>query len=166
MDQPGETGQAESRVRRGIIWPMSDPGLLVSALDRAGYRLTGPRRAVADLVAEQSGHFTAADLLSAAQQRRLGIGRATIFRSLDLFLELSLLERLDLPTGEHAYVPCEPAHHHHLVCSVCGISQEIGDSGIQSAIDRIERQTGFQVERHRLELFGRCPDCRGTQRPT
>ena len=82
---------------------------LVAALDRAGYRLTEPRRAVAELIAAREGHFTAADLLDDAKARRLGIGRATIFRALDLFTELSVLERLDLPTGEHAYVPCEPA---------------------------------------------------------
>jgi Fur family transcriptional regulator, ferric uptake regulator len=140
---------------------MSDLGPLVEALARAGYRVTEPRRAIAGLVAEQDGHFTAADLVSAAGRRRLGIGRATIFRALDLFLELNLLERLDLPSGDHAYVPCEPSHHHHVVCSACGQAREVDDSGIQSVVEEIERQTGFRIERHRLELFGVCPGCRG-----
>ena len=52
--------------------------------------------------------------------RRLGIGRATIFRTLDVLVDLQAVERLDLPTGDHAYVACEPAHHHHVVCSNCG----------------------------------------------
>src|SRR3712207_8759004 len=85
---------------------------LVRALDTAGYRLTEPRRAVADLIAGRRGHFTAADLVAEAKARRLDIGRATIFRALELFTELNLVERLDLPNGEHAYVECARAHHH------------------------------------------------------
>ena len=68
---------------------------LVDALDGAGYRLTEPRRAVAQLIAAREGHLTAADLLDDARARRVGIGRATVFRALDLFTELDLLERLD-----------------------------------------------------------------------
>ena len=133
---------------------------LVAALERAGYRPTEPRRAVAALIASREGHFTAADLLDDARTRRLRIGRATIFRALDLFTELSVLERLDLPSGEHAYVPCEPAHHHHIVCSTCGRVTEVDDVGLADAVEVIERRTGWQVESHRLELYGRCPRCR------
>ena len=91
---------------------------MIAALDDAGYRLTGRRREVTELIAAREGHFTAADLILDARSRRLGIGRATIFRALELLTELKLLERLDLPEGEHAYVTCEPSHHHHVVCSV------------------------------------------------
>ncbi len=137
---------------------------LVAAMDSAGYRLTEPRRAVAELIAAREGHFSAADLLDDARVRRLGIGRATVFRSLDLLTELGVLERLELPNGEHAYVPCEPVHHHHVVCSRCGRVTEIDDRGLTAAVEDIERATGWQVEGHRLELYGRCPRCR-TRRP-
>jgi Fur family ferric uptake transcriptional regulator len=138
---------------------------LVAALDSAGYRLTEPRRAIAELIAGREGHFTAADLLDDSEARRLRIGRATIFRALELLTELNVLERLDLPTGEHAYVPCDPTHHHHVVCSDCGRVTEVSDLGLSSAIEDIERRTGWQVDSHRLELYGRCPRCR-TRRPT
>ncbi len=131
----------------------------MAALDRAGYRLTEPRRAVAELIVAREGHFSAADLLDDARARRLDIGRATVFRALDLFTELSMLERLDLPTGEHAYVPCEPAgHHHHIVCSGCGRVTEIEEVGL--ALEDVQRRTGWLVDSHRLELYGRCPRCR------
>ena len=149
-----------------MILGIMDAEPLVAALDQAGYRLTEPRRAVAEMIAAREGHFTAADLLDDAKARRLGIGRATIFRALDLFTELNVLERLDLPTGEHAYVPCEPAHHHHhIVCSTCGRVTEVDDDGLAGAVEEIQRRTGWQVESHRLELYGRCPRCR-TSRPS
>jgi Fur family ferric uptake transcriptional regulator len=132
---------------------------LVTALDRAGYRVTEPRRAVAGLIAERDGHFTAADLVAEAGRQRLGIGRATIFRALDVLLELGAVERIDLPTGEHAYVGCEPAHHHHVVCSRCGRTSEIGDAGLRAFVEDVGRRTGYAIDTHRVELFGLCPSC-------
>jgi Fur family ferric uptake transcriptional regulator len=141
----------------------TDP--LVDALDAAGYRLTEPRRVVADLVASRSGHFTANDLIADARARDLDIGRATVFRALDLFTELEVLERIDLPTGDHAYVSCLPdRHHHHVVCERCGRVTEVGDLGLGDALDAMERASGWRVERHRLELYGRCPECQGPRR--
>jgi Fur family ferric uptake transcriptional regulator len=134
-----------------------------AALGRAGYRLTGPRRAVAELIATREGHFTAADLVAEAGRRRLGIGRATVFRSLDLLIDLGVVERLDLPSGDHAYVACEPSHHHHVVCSRCGRAVEIHDAGLRSLIEDVAARTGYTVETHRLELFGVCPACRAAE---
>jgi len=133
---------------------------LAQTVTHAGYRLTKPRRAVADLIGSRSGHFTAADLLVDARRRQLSLGRATLFRNLDLFTELGALERLDLPNGEHAYVACEPEqHHHHVVCRNCGKSVEVEDSGLQSVVAEIARRSGYNIDGHRLELFGTCPKC-------
>lgn len=138
---------------------MVESRAIVAALEGAGYRLTGPRRALAHLIASRTGHFTAEDLLAESARSRGGAGRATIFRALDVLAELGLVERLDLPSGEHAFVACEPAHHHHVVCSSCGRSIEVGDHGLESVAGQIGRETGWRVETHRLELFGLCPDC-------
>jgi Fur family ferric uptake transcriptional regulator len=138
---------------------VADPRSIVAALDRAGYRQTAPRRALAAIVADQTGHFTAAELIAATHTRRLGIGRATIFRTLDVLVEVGAVERLDLPSGEHAYVRCEPAHHHHVVCSRCGRTAGIDDAGLRSVVGEVARQTGYRVDEHRLELFGLCPTC-------
>jgi Fur family ferric uptake transcriptional regulator len=136
-----------------------DPTSIVTILDRAGYRLTEPRRSLAAMVANRAGHFTAVQLLAEARSRRLGVGRATVFRTLEVLEELGAVERLDLPSGEHAYVACEPEHHHHVVCSQCGRTDEIDDTGLRAAVRDIARRTGYRVDVHRLELFGLCPAC-------
>jgi Fur family ferric uptake transcriptional regulator len=132
------------------------------ALDRGGYRLTDARRAVTAIIDGRDGHFTAADLVAEARGRRLGVGRATVFRTLDALVDLQAVERLDLPSGEHAYVACEPIHHHHVVCSRCGRSRDIDDAGLRRVVRDIARRTGFRIDDHRLELFGLCPDCQAT----
>ena len=136
---------------------------IVAVLDRAGYRLTAPRRSLATLIASHDGHFTAAELATEARAGRLGVGRATIFRTLDVLEGLGAVERLDLPSGEHAYVVCEPAHHHHVVCSRCGRTDEIDDAGLRLVVREVTRRTGYRIDEHRLELFGLCPACHARQ---
>jgi len=133
---------------------------LLNALADARVRSTEPRRAVAELIASRNGHFTARELVDDAAGLRVGVGRATVFRALELFVDLGLVERLDLPSGEHAYVACEPTHHHHVVCSRCGRSAEVEDCGMAEVAREVARRTGYRIERHRMELFGVCPECR------
>ena len=140
---------------------MSDSTTPIEALEAAGYRITRPRRSVSELTSGRTGTFSAAELEADARRRRLRVGRATIFRALELFVELGVVERLDLPSGEHAYIRCEPAHHHHLVCSRCGRAEEVADAGLQEVTETIARRTGFRIDTHRLELFGLCPTCVG-----
>ncbi|MFI5225290.1 MAG: Fur family transcriptional regulator [Candidatus Limnocylindrales bacterium] len=140
----------------------SDP--IVDAIGQAGHRVTAPRRAVARLIADHDGHFTVSELEAAARDRRLGISRATLFRALELLTELGVVERLDLPSGEHAYVPCAPAHHHHVICSRCGRSAEVEDCGVGEAVQEIARRSGYRIDAHRLELFGLCRHCQAMAR--
>ena len=136
-----------------------DTTSIVKALDGAGYRLTEPRRSLAALIATRDGHFTAGDLIDEARARHLGVGRATVFRTLEVLEALGAVERLDLPSGDHAYVVCERAHHHHVVCSRCGRTNEIDDAGLRVVVSEVARRTGYRVDDHRLELFGMCPAC-------
>jgi Fur family ferric uptake transcriptional regulator len=137
---------------------------IIRALEGAGYQATPNRRLVAQLVASTDGHFTAADLLERSRRERVTIGRATVFRALELLTTLRVVERLDLPSGSHAYVLCDPdQHHHHLICSSCGRSEDVADGELAGLIERIGRRSGYQIEAHRLELFGMCPRCAGAE---
>ena len=99
---------------------MTEPTAVQAALDDAGYRLTGRaarspthRRAGTGRSPPPTWSRTPGTAASASVARRSS-GRSTSLAELDA------VERLDLPTGEHAYVACEPIHHHHVVCSSCG----------------------------------------------
>lgn len=139
---------------------MTQAERITQVLEGAGYQATPNRRLVAELVAASGGHFTAADLLERGRRERVKIGRATIFRALELLTSLRVVERLDLPSGTHAYVLCDPtAHHHHLVCSSCGRSEDVADGDLAGLVEEIGRRNGYRIESHRLELFGVCPAC-------
>ena len=122
-------------------------------------RITAPRRALVEMIGARRGHFTAADLITDAESRNVKIGRATVFRTLDLLAEQGSLERLDLPSGEHAYVACAPQqHHHHVVCRRCARSVEVADHGLKAVVQQIGVKSGYVIESHRLELYGLCPE--------
>lgn len=139
---------------------MNGAGALIDSVGQAGHRLTTPRRLVAELVAAREGHFTAADLVADARRQRRAIGRASVFRALELFTELGLVERVDLPTGDHAYVACQAVHHHHAICTRCGRSFDVSEVGLGPVLADIAQRLDFQVTTHRLEVFGVCAACR------
>jgi Fe2+ or Zn2+ uptake regulation protein len=138
---------------------LTDSSALLDALVAAGVRLTEPRRAMATLIGSRDGHFTTAELVAAAGTAFPGLGRATIFRALDLFTSLSLVERVDLPDGGHAWVACETAHHHHAICTRCGRSTDVDDRGLAEVLAEVAGRSGFRVATHRLEVFGTCASC-------
>ena len=90
-----------------------------------------------------------------------GIGRATVFRSLDLFTSLGLVERVDLPGGDHAYVACErrppPPRDLHRLRPLARRRRRRPGRGAR----RIGARSGFRVTAHRLEIFGLCAACGG-----
>jgi Fur family ferric uptake transcriptional regulator len=146
---------------------MSAPSAIIAALEDAGCRLTEPRRAIAGFVAGRGGStFTAADIVADVRAQRLGIGRATVFRAIDLLVSVGVVERIDLQNGEHAYVACVPTHHHHVVCSRCARAVEVGDLGLGAVAREASRRTGYRIDEHRLELFGLCPVCQRDQPAT
>lgn len=156
---PNGDDYCDSVSNRGSMPRMSRQARILTALSRTGHRLTGPRRQLAVLVDERRGHFTAEELLAVARRRRRPLARATVFRGLELLEELQLIERVDLPSGAHAYVRCEMGHHHHLVCASCGLSVEVAEQTLDGALLAAARQTGYRLDFHRLELFGTCPEC-------
>jgi Fur family ferric uptake transcriptional regulator len=122
--------------------------------------MTGPRSAIVDLIASRDGTFDPADLVADAQRRGLPAARATIFRTLEILAGLHAVERLGLPNGEHSYVCCDTqGHHHHLVCTGCQRAVDLEGLGMAPIVAEVERRTGYQIDRHRLELFGLCPSC-------
>ncbi len=132
---------------------------VIRALDDAGHRVTPARRAVVDLIFTRNGAFDTSDLVADARRRKLGAARATIFRTLELLNEIGAVERLDLPNGEHTYIRCSSGHHHHVVCTRCQRSVDLEDCGMGEIAEDIGRRTGYQIDRHRIELFGLCPSC-------
>ena len=122
----------------------------------SGHRRTEPRRAIVRAILRHDGPFTAESLADGL--RTSGVGRATVFRTIDVLADLGMLHRLH--TGAcHGYTVCPRGHHHHLTCSTCGKVQSVAGCGLDEQLNRLAQRAGFAIEDHHLELTGRCSGC-------
>ena len=126
-------------------------------MSELGFRETDARRSIVETVLSKDGQFTARDLQDDLQ--RWGVGRATIFRTLDLLVELGVLNRLHTDERCSSYVLCADQHHHHLVCERCGGVQEISDARVERAVRAMAVESGFRARGHHLEIVGVCARC-------
>ncbi|MFN8522139.1 MAG: Fur family transcriptional regulator [Chloroflexota bacterium] len=139
---------------------MADATQIIDRLASEGHRLTTPRQAIIRLVAPRQDHFSAQEVYDEVRGKFHGIGRATVFRTLDLLAELGVLNRIHTGDGCHRYTVCEDTHHHHLMCVECGNVTSLEAAGIESLIRTVAGEAGFELLTHHLELVGRCSACR------
>src|SRR5260221_4256434 len=132
----------------------------VQALRNAGYKLTSPRLTILDLLDKSGGHVTSSELLSLVDERDPSIGRASVFRTLDLMTKLGIIWTSVQGGSTIHYMLMPGGHHHHIICTRCHKLIEFNDCRLSTLIASVEKEYGVQVEGHLLELFGLCPDCR------
>jgi Fur family transcriptional regulator, ferric uptake regulator len=135
--------------------PLPTPDHVLRVLDDHGYRLTGPRKIVVKAVLARRRPFTAEQLVEALP----AIGRATIYRTLEILASVDVLTRLLQPGGHPAYVVGQPGHRHHLVCSECGTVVAFTRCPVDDLVRDLTRDTEFAIHGHHLEVFGVCPRC-------
>jgi Fur family ferric uptake transcriptional regulator len=130
----------------------------VTALAEAGFRSGGARRQVLELLGGESCALTALEI-----DRRLPrVGRASVYRTLELLDELGLVQKVDLGGEAAGYERVEPGghHHHHMVCERCGRVVTFEDEPLERAIVALERRRDFNVSSHEVTLRGQCASCR------
>ena len=135
------------------------------AFERHGLRNTRPRRLIADRLASLAAlenDFTAEELWHDVRRLDPQVGRATVFRAVETLREQGILDRVVFADGTHRYRLCSDQHHHHVICTECRRVVEVDACLSVSAFATIAEQTGFALEGHSLELFGRCGACRRT----
>lgn len=135
----------------------------LAAADRltaAGERVTRQRLLVANALAGAGRQLTADQLYRSLRRQVPGIGRATVFRTLETLVDAGVARRLELDGHVYAYVACLPEHHHHLACTRCGRVEEIDEAYITPIAQRLALDLGFEIDDARLDFYGRCAACR------
>ncbi len=125
-----------------------------------GYRITAPRRAVVDAVLGRARPFTAEQIVAHLKRTDPDLGRATVYRTLEILASVDVLTRVLQADGHPAYIVGLPGHRHHLVCSDCGAVVAFTSCPVDELVQNLTRDTDFAIHGHLLEVFGVCPDCR------
>lgn len=129
-----------------------------SALREAGLRATRQRLTVLAALGDRKDSVTAQELHAELRHAGEPVGLTTVYRTLTALADAGMLDTFDRD-AEQAYRLCGGAHHHHLVCETCNRVEEIAAEEIESWVDAVGRNHGFQVTGHRADIFGVCSDC-------
>jgi Fur family ferric uptake transcriptional regulator len=133
---------------------------LKQQLQKRGYKLTRPRQAVLAVLSLSDGHMNPAQIYERARAIYPKLGLVTVYRTLDVLAELGLIQRVHLDESCHSYVRAGGGHSHQLICKDCGRVEAFSECELEKMLRYLTQKTGFAIEGHRLELLGRCPDCR------
>jgi Fur family ferric uptake transcriptional regulator len=135
---------------------------LVERMRDHGIRVTSPRRAIAQVLETADEHLDVEEITDRAREIDPSVHRATVYRTMALLKDLSLVDELDLlhlHGDRHYYEVREGTQHAHVICTECERVIEPGGELLRSFVRALSEETGIQIEFYRLEAMGICSAC-------
>lgn len=133
-------------------------------LNSSGKRVTRQRTLLLDLIRHSKGHVDADELYRVAKKKDQRLSLATVYRNLQLFKKLGVVEERHFDEAHHHYEATGSVQHQHLVCLECGKVTEFRFSGTAKMVEEAAQQKGFQVTGGEVVLAGHCAECRAKRR--
>ncbi|MCW3782252.1 Fur family transcriptional regulator [Defluviimonas salinarum] len=127
---------------------------IIERCEAKGLRMTEQRRVIARVLEESDDHPDAEVLYARACAVDPKISLATVYRTVKLFDEAGILDKLEFGDGRARYEDAEREHHDHLIDLTTGEVIEFVDAEIEALQDKIAKRLGYRLKGHRLELFG------------
>ena len=131
----------------------------LDCLQASGYRLTSPRRAVVDTLANSQRALNATEIFDLAREQYPSLGLVSVYRTLEKLEELALIQRVHHPDGCQAFIAGFTGHQHLLICQNCGHTEFFEGDDLDLLFDRVAQDSGYQIQEHWLQLFGLCAEC-------
>ncbi|MBT3535982.1 MAG: transcriptional repressor [Rhodospirillaceae bacterium] len=119
-----------------------------------GLRMTGQRRVVARVLSEADDHPDAEEIYRRGSMLDAKISIATVYRTLRIFEEAGILQRLEFGDGRARFEIAESEHHDHLIDTASGKVIEFQDAELEALQDKIAANLGYRLIGHRMELYG------------
>ena len=124
--------------------------------------VTAQRLAIADLILGSSRHLSADEVVRELKARKVKVGTATVYRTLELLVRSGLVVERDFAEGFKRFEPARDIpHHEHLICSSCGAVREFRDERLERMTTLMAEGEGYTRQGHRLVIYGICAECRG-----
>ena len=136
-----------------------DEPILLDELRGAGYKITPARVAVLEVIQQEGEHLHPAEILAKAKLRYPALGRATVYRTLELLTQLGIVRPIYVGEAGPTYIRSSGGHH-HLVCSRCGMVQDFDHCSSDEIARELSEEFDFQISSHLLEFYGLCARCR------
>ena len=127
---------------------------IIERCEAKGLRMTGPRRTIAKVLQASDDHPDVEELYARASAVDAQISIATVYRTVKLFEEAGILDKLEFGDGRARYEDAERDHHDHLIDMNSGEVIEFVDPEIEELQERIAARLGYTLKGHKLELYG------------
>ena len=129
-------------------------------LDVSGQRVTAQRVLLLDLIRKGGRHIDADELYCRAREKQPRISLSTVYRALQLFKKLDLVEEHHFDEAHYHYELKTSREHHHLLCLGCGKVVEFQCPQSREVKEEIARDKGFEIVGAEVRIVGFCPECR------
>src|SRR6267378_692304 len=138
------------------------------SLRPAGGKHSAKRDQIVDVFLRQKGHVSADDLFELVGRQNPGIGRATVYRTLQWMVEAGIARKVDFGEGRSRFEPSfRHPRHFHLICTKCHRSSEFLSSDVEALMEEIAAARHFATTQAVVQIYGTCEDCRtGTKTDT
>jgi Fur family ferric uptake transcriptional regulator len=130
-------------------------------LQSSGYRLTGPRRAIVEIMINSNHALAPIDVYDIGRKEYPGLGLVTVYRTLERLEEMRLVQRVHQPMGCNMYLRASEGHQHILLCKMCGKAEYFSGDDLTGLIETIAGRSGFVIKEHLLQFYGICAKCLG-----
>jgi len=133
----------------------------LSRLRPAGGKHSIKRDRILSTFLQQEGHSSAYDLFDLVRRQDAGIGRATVYRTLQWMVEAGLARKVDFGDGRARFEPSyRHPRHFHLICTQCHESSEFLSSDVEAMVEEIAAARDFTATQTLVQIHGVCEACR------
>lgn len=134
---------------------------LLAHMKANGLKLTRQREHILEVFVGADKHVGVEELLALVRAAQPGIGHATVYRTMKLFVDSNIASERHFTDGATLYEPTHPdeEHHDHLICESCGLIVEFENEEIEQLQDQVAKRLGFELTSHKMELYGTCERC-------
>jgi Fur family ferric uptake transcriptional regulator len=133
----------------------------LSSLQPAGGRRSSKRDRIVQVFLRQEGHVSADDLFDKVRREAAGIGRATVYRTLQWMVGAGIARKVDFGEGRSRFEPSyRHPRHFHLICTTCHSSSEFLSSDVESLMEEIAGARNFAAAQSVVQIYGTCEECR------
>jgi len=133
----------------------------LTSIRPAGGKRSSKRDRILQIFLRQEGHLSADDLVDAVHREAPGIGRATVYRTLQWMVGAGIARKVDFGEGRSRFEPSyRHPRHFHLICTTCHRSSEFLSSDVESLVDEIAGARNFTPSQQVVQIYGTCEECR------
>jgi Fe2+ or Zn2+ uptake regulation protein len=133
---------------------------IIAQLRQNAHKVTPQRILIINTINSSKELLTPTELYEKVHKIDPEIGEVTVYRTLNILSELGLICMIHTGENTHSYISRPLEHHGHIICTECGKVSDFSNCNLSDLQNKLEDETGFDIQEHRLDFYGKCDLCK------